>query len=61
MDDMQIGYVLGKGTIDAVFILRIIQEEYLSKEKKLYMCFVDEEKSFDGVSRKVVEWAMRKK
>ena len=25
------------------------------------MCFVDREKAFDGVSRKVVEWAMRKK
>ena len=28
---------------------------------KLYMCFVDLEKPFDGVPRKVVEWAMRKK
>ena len=31
----------GKGTIDAVFIMRRLQEEYLNKEKKLYMCFVD--------------------
>ena len=29
--------------------------------KKLYMCFVDIEKAFDTVPRKVVEWAMRKK
>ena len=51
----------GKGTIDAVFILRRIQEEYLAKQKKLYMCFVDLEKAFDRVPWKVVEWAMRKK
>ena len=51
----------GKGTIDAVFILRRIQEEFLAKQKKLYMCFVDLEKAFDRVPRKVVEWAMRKK
>ena len=33
----------------------------MQKKKKLYMCFVDLEKSFDRVPRKVFEWAMRKK
>ena len=50
----------GKGTIDAVFILRRIQEKYLAKQKKSYMCFVDLEKEFDRVPMKVVELAMRK-
>ena len=27
----------------------------------LYMCFVDMDKAFDRVSRKVLEWAMSKK
>ena len=26
----------------------------------MYICFVDIEKAFDRVSRKVMEWAMRK-
>ena len=40
-DEMQFGFFMpGKGTINAVFILRRLQEEYLDKEKKLYMCFV---------------------
>ena len=39
----------------------MIQEEYLAKQKKLYMCFVDLEKAFDKVPRKVVEWVIRKK
>ena len=30
-------------------------------KKKFYMCFVDIEKAFDKVPRKVIEWAMRKK
>ena len=47
--------------IDAVFILRRLQEKYHAKEKKLCMCFVDLEKVFDRVLRKVLEWAMRKK
>ena len=38
-----------------------MQEEFRGREKKLYMCFVDLEKAFDGVPRKVMEWALRKK
>ena len=41
MDDMQFGFMPSKGTIDAVFILRRIQEEYLADQKKLCICFVD--------------------
>ena len=36
-----------RGTINAVFILRRLPEEYHVKGKKLYMCFVDLEKTFD--------------
>ena len=39
----------------------LLQEEYHAKRKKLYMCFVDLEKAFDRVPRKVLKWAMRKK
>ena len=38
-----------------------MQEEYLAKQNKLYMYFQDLEKAFGRVTRKVVEWAMRKK
>ena len=38
-----------------------MQEEFRGREKKLYMCFVDSEKAFDRVPRKVMEWALRKK
>ena len=44
-----------------MFILRRLQEEYKSKGKMLYMCFVDLEKAFDRVPRKVLEWVLRKK
>ena len=45
VDEMQFGFMPGKGTIEAVFILRRLQEEYLDKKKKLYTCFVDLEKA----------------
>ena len=61
VDEMQFGFMPERGTINAVFILRRLQEEYHAKEKKLYMCFVGLEKAFDRVQRKMLEWAMRKK
>ncbi|XP_068692793.1 uncharacterized protein [Montipora foliosa] len=62
VDEMQFGFMPGKGTIDAVFILRRLQEEYLDNEKKLYVCFfVDLERAFDRVPRKVLEWTMKKR
>ena len=42
-----------RGKIDAVFILREMQEDHHAKGKKLYICFVDLEKAFDGVLGKV--------
>ena len=50
-----------RGTIDAVFILRRLQEEYHAKGIKLCMCFVDLEKAIDRVPSKVLERTMRKK
>ena len=47
--------------MDAIFIVRRIQDEYQKKCKKLYVCFVDMEKAFDRVPKKLMEWAMRKK
>ena len=49
-----------KGIEDAIFIAGRMQKEY-QKDKKLCTCFVDMEKAFDRVPRKVMEWAMRKK
>ena len=60
IDSMQFGFRPGRGTTDAIFILRHIQEKYLAKGKTLHFAFVDLEKAFDRVPRKVLWWALRK-
>ena len=36
----QYGFVAGKGTIDAIFILRQLQEKYLENDKELYLVYL---------------------
>jgi len=59
-DDMQFGFMKGKGTTDAIFIVRQMQEKFRAKGKKLYFGFVDLEKAFDRVPREVMRWAVCK-
>ena len=55
LNEIQFKFMPGKRTVDAIFIVRKMQEEYQKKDKKLYICFVDMEKAFDRVPRKVVK------
>ena len=60
IDDSQFGFVPGRGTEDAIFVDRQLEEKYLAANKRLYMAFVDLEKVFDRVPLKIIWWALRK-
>ena len=45
----QYGFVKGKGTRNAIFILRMLTESSIEMQKDVYMCFIDYEKAFDRV------------
>jgi len=60
IDNMQFGFMKGKGTTDAIFIVRQMQEKFRAKGMKPYFGFVDLEKVFDRLPREVIRWAMRK-
>ena len=47
INNMQFGFMPGKGTTDAIFIMQQVQEKHQEKNKKLYYDFVDLEKAFD--------------
>lgn len=57
---MQFGFTQGRGTSDAIFISRQLQEKFFAKNKNLYFAFVNLEKAFDRVPRQVLWQAIRK-
>ena len=59
IDGMQFGFVPGRSTTDAIFIIRHLLEKYIAANKPLYFAFVDLEKAFDRVPNKVLWWALR--
>ena len=55
---MQYGFMPGRWSVDAVFVLRRLTEKFRAKNKKLFFIFVDLEKAFDQVSREVTHLAL---
>ena len=55
---MPFGFMLERGTTDAVFIARQLQEKFLDKNNNLYIALIDLEKALDRVPHKVLWWAV---
>ena len=51
---MQFGFLSGRGTADAIFIVRQIQEKYIARKKPLYLAFADLKKAFVRIPRDVI-------
>ena len=49
----------GKFTTEVIFVMRQLQEKNREIKKRLYHIFVDNEKAFDIVPRRVTRWALR--
>ena len=56
VNEMLFGFMHESRIINAVFTWRRVQEEYDARKKKLCICLLDVEKTFDRVQRKWLEW-----
>ena len=43
-----------KGTGNAIFVLRMLVERYIEKQKYVYVCFIEYSKAFDTVKHKLL-------
>ena len=49
ISEEQYGFMEGKGTNNAIYILRTLIERSIEKQKDIYLCFIDYTKAFDKV------------
>ncbi|VDP04226.1 unnamed protein product, partial [Heligmosomoides polygyrus] len=59
LSDNQCGFVAGCGTIDAINATRLLVEKHREKQKQVHIAFLDLEKVFDRVPRKVIWYALQ--
>ncbi len=59
MSKEQGGFRKGRGSVDQIFAMKMLVDEYLGKDKKLYATFMDLEKAYDRVDRESL-WSVLK-
>ena len=58
VDPRQFGFMLGKSTVDTIFIARQLMEKGIEGNLESYWGFVDFEKAYDRVPREMIYWSL---
>jgi hypothetical protein len=56
----QFGFMPGRSTMEASFLIRQVMERYKEQKKDLHMVFIDLEKAYDKIYRNIMWWALDK-
>jgi hypothetical protein len=55
----QFGFMPGRSTMEAIFLIMQLMERYREQKKDLHMVFIDLEKTYDKVLRNIMWWALQ--
>jgi predicted phosphoadenosine phosphosulfate sulfurtransferase len=50
----QFSFMLGRSSMEAIFLIRRVMEQYKEQKKDLHMVFIDLENAYDKTSRNVM-------
>ena len=56
----QFGFMPGRSTMEAIFLIRQVMERYKEKKKDLHMVFIDLKKAYDKIPMNDMWWALNK-
>ena len=60
MTQNQFGFMPGRSTMEAIFLIRQLMERYREQKNDLHMVFIDLKKAYDKVARNVMWWVLKK-
>ena len=61
IDKMQYGFMPGRGTVDAVFVLRRLTEEFRAKNKKLFLYLLTWKRLLNRCQGNIIRFALKRK
>jgi hypothetical protein len=56
----QFGFMSGRSTMEVIFLIKHVMERYKELKKDFHMVFIDMEKAYDKIPKKLMWWALDK-